>query len=758
MQRLKLFSHSSRLFLLIAILGLLPVLPIMIKGSPVLNNDMLIAYFSYFWDFHKNWSWSHPLVFWSSSFQCGMPMHAYWQSGYLYPITWLFFGPLNPLYGIYLFYAFHFSLGIYGFLRLGPWLRLHKPASLWAGICFSLSGTMLARYEHTTFLSGWCWMPLVLAAYLSLREKPGLKTLFFYALSVSLQALGGHPQASITTALLITAYTIADLIRKKVALPKRPILWLFGGHMLAVLYCAPMLIPFLHLVDETTRFDGADMDAGQTSENSAAKKLETGVFGFEKFATGGLRPVHLLSLVAPNILGSPSNASWWGGEVWGEVFLYLGGLGFLFCFFASWKRANRDMRILWIIGLIGLWIAFGKHLGASQILYHLPVLNNFRRPARFVILFVMAIAALSGHGLQVWLAHPRGQRWIGIMVIGSLFLSFTFLIFRLFPSIADQILILIAKFKHLDPQKNYEEKIKLLLGRNALDFAFITLSGFSVWFVARRPKSRLSLLFLVLIGDLIRLHWDHFYLFKSNFYRQVPETAQFLDNATSPFWRVSHYLEYSGLELWQMHNDPVAHFELLEREKLALSHGIHAIFGYRHAGAHLPLIWNWEPPLSLGEKSTRYLFSNRKLNAIGLDSLKNISTVSNINIYEISNWHPRIEQKPVQEKTFPCPSTFSGFNNLCVHEIRDGQMQIMGSFQIGDTLIVRERAYRGWRYRMGDGPWKATLESKDHFLCIPILSEATTVEVNFHPTDFYVLVEICIAVTAFIFFLIFRLP
>jgi len=765
----------------LALLGLLPVLPILIKGSPILNNDMLVAYFCYFWDFHKNWSWSHPLVFWSSSYQCGMPMHAYWQSGYLYPLTWLLFGPLTPHYGIYLFYAFHFSLGIFGFLKLGRYLRLHKPASLWAGICFSLSGTMLARYEHATFLSGWAWMPLVLAAYFSLRERPGLRGLFLYSLSVSMQALGGHPQASITTAILIGAFTIADWLRRPAPSPPvtdklpsaatasaatnsfhisktRRISWILGGHALALLYCAPMLVPFLHLLDETSRYDGVAWEEGKAPEASAADKLEGGVFGFEKFSTGGMRPVHLLSLVAPNILGSPSNASWWGGEVWGEVFVYLGALGLCFCFFASWKRANRDMRILWIVGLAGLWIAFGKHLGASQILYHTPVLNNFRRPARFVILFVLAIAAVSGHGLQRWIARPRGRRLAARLAVGFLMAAGLFLAVRLFPGITDAALSIIGKFKKLDPTKDYGQKMALLLGRGALDSAFLALSGWAVWFCARRPRQRLAVLMVVLLADLLRLHWDHFYLFPADYYRKPPVTAQVLDQATAPFWRVSHYLEYPGLELWQLHNDPVAHFNLLEREKASLSFGIHAIFGYRHVSAHLPLLWNWGPSLSPAGKSARYLFSNRNdMTVYEGDSLKLLERFGDMNAYELTGWKPRIERLAALPGDFspasadlaetPCPQGYAGLYGLCALEDRDGHLKILGPFLAGDTLLIRERAYRGWRYRVDGGAWRKAPESREHFLSLPLGSGAAAVEVEFFPGDFYILVGICFLIS-----------
>ncbi len=750
----------------LAILGLLPVLPILIKGSPVLNNDMLLAYFCYFWDFHKNWAWSHPLVFWSSSFQCGMPMHAYWQSGYLYPITWLFFGPLSPLYGIYLFYAFHFSLGIFGFLKLGPHLHLHKPAALWAGICFSLSGTMLARYEHTTFLSGWTWMPVVLAAYFELRDRPRLRSLFLYSLAVAMQAFGGHPQASITTAILVGIFTLVDLIKgpsqnsnviRSVtvtdAIPKsRRASWIICGHVLALVYCSPMLIPFLKLVGETSRFDGVALNAGlmansgsMAADNSAAAKLEDGVFGFEKFSTGGMRPLHLLSLVAPNILGSPSNGSWWGGEVWGEVFVYLGGLGLFFCFFASWKRSSRNFRILWLVGLLGLWIAFGKHLGASQILYHIPVLNNFRRPARFVILFVMAIAALSGYGLQSWLARPKGRKWMGWFGAASFLVACALLSFQYFPMLLAKGLIVIGQFHPLDSSKDYGEKIRLLLSATGWDFVFLTVSGLAILFVARRPRALFSLLFVVLLGDLLRLHWDHFYLFPADYYRKPPETVRFLDKTTEPFWRVSHYLEYPGLEMWQMHNDPLAHFELLEREKSALSFGIHAIFSYRHVGAHLPLIWNWDPGLTAADKSTRYLFSNISLSTFAGDSVRLLGNIKGMNAYEFNNWKPRIEHLPVpaERTTAVCSDGFSGFQSVCVKEIKDGHMEIEGSFLAGDTVLIRERAYSGWRYRLDKGLWKPAIASPHHFLILPISKASKQVELDFFPADFYALSAAC---------------
>lgn len=776
-----------RTFFLCALPGMLPVLPVLLKGSPILNNDMLVAYFCYFWDFHRAWAWDHPFPFWSSSYQCGMPMHAYWQSGWLYPITWLLFGPLSPHIGIHLYYAFHFGLGIFGFLKLGPRLGLKPMAAYWAGICFGLSGTMLARYEHATFLSGWTWMPLVLCAFLALRDAPGPKRLGLYASAVTLQALGGHPQASITTAILIGIFTAAAVtrrfhLRKAPTTGARPALgWLAAGHLLALLWCLPLAIPFTELVGRTDRFDGTAWEGGKagggpgaesaSAEKAAAAakadakdKLEHGVFEFKKFSTGGMRPLHLASLAAPHALGSPSNASWWGGEVWGEVFVYIGGLGLFFCFFASPSRANQDMRLLWIVGLLGLWLAFGAHLGASQLQYHVPVLNNLRRPARFLILFMLALAPLSAHGFQRWIGRPKGRRAAGAFALAVFGMAGLIAVVRFAPGVIDTMLRAVEQVKKLDPAKDYGGKMAALLGRYALDALFLALSASAVWWFARTRYDRHwrtgqgyryapALLFIVLLADLVRVHWDHFYLFPRDFYRVPPASAYALDASSGPFWRVNHYLEYTGNQMWEMHNDPLGHFPLLDREKTALSCGIHAVFGYRHVSAHLPLMWPWDASLSPGGKSGRYLLSNRVLDQYQGDSLNPAGRFGEISLYEIEGWKPRLETlrsegpRTGRGPKPDCPEGYSPWRDLCAREPRDGSLIVLGNWTPGDSLIFRERFDAGWRVRLGEGAWKKPSETPDRFQAIVFGENAVKVEWHYHPDTFFRMVALSLGLT-----------
>jgi hypothetical protein len=116
-----------------------------------------------------------------------------------------------------------------------------------------------------------------------------------------------------------------------------------------------------------------------------------------------------------------------------------------------------------------------------------------------------------------------------------------------------------------------------------------------------------------------------------------------------------------------------------------------------------------------------------------------------MNAYEFNNWKPRIEHLPVasERTTAVCSDGFSGFQSVCVKEIKDGQMEIEGSFLAGDTVLIRERAYTGWRYRVDKGPWSPAKTSPHHFLLLPISKASKQIDVDFFPADFYELGAAC---------------
>jgi hypothetical protein len=207
-----------------------------------------------------------------------------------------------------------------------------------------------------------------------------------------------------------------------------------------------------------------------------------------------------------------------------------------------------------------------------------------------------------------------------------------------------------------------------------------------------------------------------------------------MDLSTRPYWRVDTYLEYPGTEMWEMHHDPLRRVDLFEREKRALSFGVHAVFGIRHVGAHMPLLWPWRPPLTPGEKSARYLLSNREMDHYRGSALKRLEAYDSVRVYEVMDWKPRFEilrRDSAITASETCPAGFSGYGGLCVFEPRDGQVRIRGDFRPGDTLVFREHRHGGWRLRIGPGPWQNPGAFGQAFMAVEFRENAKEAEWRF---------------------------
>ncbi|MBF0431447.1 MAG: hypothetical protein HQK83_09225 [Fibrobacteria bacterium] len=710
------FRKKNFPFLLFCLfLGFLPILHLIWFQSPILKNDMLHHFYNWFLDFHRNWSWREPFVFWSSSYQMGMPMHAYWQTGYLYPLSWLFFGPIHPKQGIYLFYGFHFFLGIWGMVKLAPFLRLGRFGGLWAGICFGISGFVMARYEQPTFLAGYAWMPWVVWGFWGMIKRQGTRSCLKFVFIVSMQCYGGHPQASFITAILIAIYFFGWLIDslKKGNLSQTTLLYVFMGSILALAACLPMLFSFLEFLHDCSRSEGLP---------------------FAEFTTGSIKPKHLISLILPHFWGTPANGSWWGGELWGEVFVYIGGLGFFFVFFQQRKRWMHIHYLSLLAGIIGIWFAMGPLFGASHILYQIPFANNLHVPARFTILFVFSLSIFSGLGIQNWLRRGMPVKAIYTITIGAILLSAISILLYTHPGFFVQLTEHMKTSGRLDEGKDYLEKILFLFKGISVDAAIIAFV-FLLTALCRPFQIKYALVLLLLI-DLTRINWEHFYLFPSDYYSDTPSTIEHLDYHTSPFWRISHYVEYDTHEYWQLHNNPHQHWNIFLREKALMTYGIHAIYGLRHESAESPMLWKWDRKLSLADKSVRYFFSN----TLPPSQAYLIYKEGNNQVFENYYWSPRIELKKVlpdtSQHTF-CQPPFKGYKNLCVHEPRDGHILIQGRFTSGDSLIIREHYFPQWLYRIKGNEWKEPSLTEDNFMVVPFTGETKGVELKYVPSGVY---------------------
>lgn len=872
--------------LLALILGFLPVLPVFLAGSPYLNNDLLPAYFCYFWDFHRDFSFGAPLSFWSSSYQTGMPMHAYWQSGYLYPLTWALFGPFSPLDTFTFFLSLHFSLAFMGTFYLSRFFRIKLPGSLWAALAFSLSGTLLARYEHPTMLVGFSYLPLVLLLFFRLAERPSRSAIAAFAAVIALQALGGHPQASFYSAFAVSVLLLGRLVRDFAprgrppqglgpGAASRPSLrrrYLACGlaFLLSLTLSAPLLLPFFQFLPETLRYDGQAFEGEESplhpqtpSSPQSARSLgdaSSRDFTFREFTAGALKPWHLVTLVLPQGLGFPHDGTWSARTSFSDIFQYLGFLPLFFLFFVPWRRLDANCKTLLLLVLLALWVALGPLLQAGQLLFQIPMVQDLRRPGRILILLSLGLAVFSGNGLDRYLARfakerrDEGKNPAGSSRPGRAFLLrlppwgfflggiLLFLFLHLLSSRAGFLHFVQSvaeSFLSLHPDKDYARKIRLLSGNVAEDALFIALSGLALLalpaLAARlsatphfRPRPRPAalaaglcrrlplpfrpgafpllarglgrvratafaaflLLFPVLLLDLLRLHHRYFYRFPASFYREPPRSLSLLDPETSHFYRIRHDLEYGKDGAWNLHHDPLNHLSLFEREKEALSFGIHAVFHRDHAEAFLPLLWKEGRETPPERKSLRYLLTNarapagyRLIGPLGDGPEAAETGFHGVRVFENSAWRPRFERKTRDSSAAPALSkspTASPINRMApalsssqehgglqVRRHHAGRYTVRpakGLFQPGDTLFFREHFHAEWRYRLlrpmpehgpepepAPGPgiraatlpkalpglWEKPRRAETAFMALVIEAPAPGLEIRFIPFSFY---------------------
>jgi hypothetical protein len=213
-------------------------------------------------------------------------------------------------------------------------------------------------------------------------------------------------------------------------------------------------------------------------------------------------PWRLLTLLAPNLFGSPALSDYWGyGNYWEDA-IYIGSLPMALVLFGLLRgekksprqRSNLRALALFLSGVsaVALILALGANTPVFPWVFaHVPGFDLFQAPSRFMIWAVVALALLAALGAQRWRPPAgRGLYWSRLAVAGGV----AILIGGLEASIlqATGRLAIPASFG----------RAAVLLGVNA-----IALAALNLW-VWRLPVARRTwLVGLVLAADLLVAGW-----------------------------------------------------------------------------------------------------------------------------------------------------------------------------------------------------------------------------------------------------------
>jgi hypothetical protein len=444
---------------------------------------------------------------WNPLSRCGTPLAADSQSGALYPlnILYLVLAPV-PASNITLF--LHFSLaGIFMFWYLER-LGVSRVGALFGAVTYMFSGFLVAHKSHTAMQNAAAWMPLILLCLIeSMRRRWGGFT-FLGAAAVAMQILAGHLQVVVLTAipaLLLVLLPPHDKDPRARAAAR-------VGSFIAVFATGCLLASVLLF---------PAIEYARLSPRAA--------MSYDEFVSYSFHPFLIPLLFFPNALGTEI-PTLFGRAYWGPWNLTEVGSGF--CGIApvalaavaviALRRSDRAVRAHTVMAIAAFALALGNYNPLYRLMYYVPVYNLFRCPARNLLAYDFAIAALAAFGFDALTGRRAGasvhgvQRAAGRVVAGLACVaaaSGAFL--ALFPSfIASPCLSSGSPLTDNISPRLRELLQGINLRSNSFLFPLLIVCATAALLLSmrsgRRVKIASALLFLVLWIDLMSfgsLHW-----------------------------------------------------------------------------------------------------------------------------------------------------------------------------------------------------------------------------------------------------------
>ncbi|MBI5034086.1 MAG: YfhO family protein [Chloroflexi bacterium] len=325
---------------------------------------------------------------WSPGLYGGFPILADAQIGALYPLNLILFRFLPSHLAVSYSMLLHLAWAAVGMYLLMRSFGLRISSALLAGLVFSLNGFMLARLEHATVLTTSAWLPWIVflqhnfqRAWLQKDSKARI-WFFLLTLSIGMQLLCGFPQIAFMSLLTVGLVGLVgrwwwnnndskSSPQDRLSLAKSIVLaafWIALPIFLGAAMVAAQLLPTAELVGYSVR--GSTLDA--------------------KFLTSySLPPEAVSQFIFPFLRGEPAESQ--NNEYWA----YLGLVPFALAILAPFLRRDKRTFFFAIFALVALSLTLGTVNSLYNLLYQLPGFNLFRVPARYLLLFVFAVAILA---------------------------------------------------------------------------------------------------------------------------------------------------------------------------------------------------------------------------------------------------------------------------------------------------------------------------------------------------------------------------
>ena len=318
------------------------------------------------------------LPLWNQYLFSGTPLLAGFNAGAFYPLVGLFV--ILPDRAAWIATeVILFSLigvGMYLFLRA---LALSTAACVLAALTFMCSGVVLGQANHVDMTEGFASIPFMLLAVLHIVRDGRWRWSVLLGVAFALVILGGAPEAMLDEALLIVAYAAvsAGLDRARWW---RVLTRCGAGVALALALAAVQWLPGIAAV-----------------ANSQRSGLGSGFA-----ATGSFPPAYGLLSLVPYLYGGFGHlgeAMFFSHYNLPEVEIYMGILpviALLSLWRPQWpsRLAARERTTWYLVGLIGLLLAFGANTPLEHLFNAIPLYGRQRLQSRNMIDVAVATCVL----------------------------------------------------------------------------------------------------------------------------------------------------------------------------------------------------------------------------------------------------------------------------------------------------------------------------------------------------------------------------
>lgn len=316
--------------------------------------------------------------FWNPYQDCGQPFFAISQTGLLYPVNW-FAALLEREPALLATIIVNLSIAGAGAYQLGRQLRLTRSAAVCAALAFELGGSAMDLAAWSPIhIGSYAWLPVVLWLTERLLRQPGLRCGVALGLALTMQLLPGFPQLVFFSYQLVGLRVAWALLSGET--PHR--MRLLQGTLVAL--TLPLALVSVQLVPS--------LETARASLRSMPLRNEE---------LGGFR------------------WSWSAVRVLGSIDLL--GLALAFVGLVSCRSVARSAVLFYaFVGALYCGLSLGPGTPLFDLYAHLPLGGAFRGSARLLWVAAVAIAVLTGVGMQA-LVDFRGRgiahAWSAIVAV-----------------------------------------------------------------------------------------------------------------------------------------------------------------------------------------------------------------------------------------------------------------------------------------------------------------------------------------------------